>query len=63
MPNEKDLRMVVENELVTNRRGTEGSYFIDTEKLDMDLGMYNIWFEMEFGENKYISDNLQLQVF
>ena len=63
VPNEKDLRMVVENELVTNRRGTEGSYFIDTEKLDMDLGMYNIWFEMEFGENKYISDNLQLQVF
>lgn len=63
VPNEKDLRMIVEKELVSNRRGTEGSYFIDTELLEMPLGMYNIWFEMEFGENKYLSDNIQLQIF
>lgn len=63
VPAEKDLRIIVDRELITNRRGTEGSYFIDTDKLDMEAGMYNVWFEMEFGENKYISDNLQLQIF
>lgn len=63
LPKEKDLRLVVEGDLVEHRRGTEGSYFIDTEELNMDCGMYNVWFEMEFGENKFISDNLQLQIF
>lgn len=63
VPKEKDLRIIVEGELVEHRRGTEGSYFIDTEDLNMDCGIYNVWFEMEFGENKYISDNLQLQIF
>lgn len=63
LPKEKDLRLVVEGELVEHRRGTEGSYFLDTEELNMESGIYNVWFEMEFGENKYISDNLQLQIF
>ena len=63
VPQEKDLRTVVEGDLVEHRRGTEGSYFLDTEALDLDCGIYNVWFEMEFGENKFISDNLQLQIF
>jgi len=63
VPQEKDLRTVVEGDLVEHRRGTEGSYFLDTETLGMDCGIYNVWFEMEFGENKFISDNLQLQIF
>ena len=63
VPKEKDLRLVVEAGSVDHRQGSEGYYFIDTEELDMDCGIYNVWFEMEFGENKYISDNLQLQVF
>ena len=63
VPQEKDLRTVVEGDLVEHRRGTEGSYFLDTETLGMECGIYNVWFEMEFGENKFISDNLQLQIF
>jgi hypothetical protein len=63
VPKEKDLRMVVDGDLVQYRRGSEGSYFIDTESLDMDCGIYNVWFEMEFGENKYMSDNMQLQIY
>lgn len=63
VPKEKDLRLVVEGGAVEHRRGTEGSYFLNTEELGMDCGIYNVWFEMEFGENKYISDNLQLQIF
>jgi hypothetical protein len=63
VPKEKDLRMIVEGDLVEHRRGTEGSYYLDTEELEMDCGIYNVWFQMEFGENKFISDNLQLQIF
>ena len=63
VPQEKDLRIIVEGDLIEHRRGTEGSYFLNTETLGMDCGIYNVWFEMEFGENKFISDNLQLQIF
>lgn len=63
VPKEKDLRMVVEAGTVEHRRGVEGYYFLDTVELNMDCGIYNVWFELEFGENKYISENLQLQVF
>lgn len=63
VPKEKDLRMVVENGEVEHRRDSEGYFFLDTAALDMDCGIYNVWFELEFGENKYISENLQLQIF
>lgn len=63
VPKEKDLRLIVEGADVEHRQGSEGYYFIDTEQLDMDCGIYNVWFEMEFGENKYISENMQLQIF
>ncbi len=63
VPKEKDLRMVVENGEVEHRRDSEGYFFLDTVSLDMDCGIYNVWFEFEFGESKYISENLQLQIF
>jgi hypothetical protein len=63
VPKEKDLRLIVEGESVDHRHGSEGHYFIDTEALEMDCGIYNVWFEMEFGENKYISENMQLQIY
>jgi hypothetical protein len=63
VPKEKDLRIVVDGGDVEHRRDSEGYYFLDTVELDMDCGIYNVWFELEFGENKYISENLQLQVF
>ena len=63
VPKERDLRMVVEGGVVEHRHDSEGHFFLDTEELGMDCGIYNVWFELEFGENKFISDNLQLQVF
>lgn len=63
VPAESDLRLVVDAEAVEHRRGNEAFYLLDTEDLDMDCGIYNVWFEMEFGESKYISDNMQLQIF
>jgi hypothetical protein len=48
---------------VEHRHDSEGYYFLDTMVLDMDCGIYDVWFELEFGENKYISEPLQLQIF
>jgi hypothetical protein len=63
VPKEKDLRMVVDGESIQHRRNAEGSFFLDTESLEMNVGIYNVWFEMEFGENKYLSENLQLEIY
>lgn len=63
VPKEKDLRVVVERADVEYRRDSEAYYFLDTVALDMDCGIYNVWFELEFGENSFISENLQLQVY
>lgn len=63
VPKEKDLRMVVEAGEVQYRKGSEGYFFLDTASLDMDCGIYDVWFELEFGESKYISDSLQLQIY
>lgn len=63
VPAEQDLRLIVEGEDVQFRRNVEGYYFLDTDELEMACGIYNVWFEMEFGESKYISENMQLQVY
>lgn len=63
VPTERDLRVVVDGGEVQYRRGSEGYFFLDTAELDMDCGIYDVWFELEFGESKYLSDSLQLQVF
>jgi hypothetical protein len=63
VPKERDLRMVVERGEVEYRRDSEGFFFLDTVGLDMGCGIYNVWFELEFGENSFISENLQLQIY
>lgn len=63
VPKERDLRMVVEGADVEYRRDTEAYFFLDTVELGMDCGIYNVWFELQFGENSFISENLQLQVY
>jgi hypothetical protein len=63
VPAEKDLRTVVSGGQVEYRRDAEGYFFLDTVDLDMDCGIYDVWFELDFGESTYISENLQLQVF
>jgi hypothetical protein len=60
VPVEEDLRMVVDGESVELREKCMGFYFLDTT--DMDVGMYDVWFEIELGENLYISERTQLQI-
>jgi len=61
MPEEEDLRKVVDRELVTERDLCLGYYFLDTT--DMDCGIYHVWFDLELGPNIYVSEKQPLQVF
>jgi hypothetical protein len=61
VPAEEDLRLVVDQADVELRDKSLGYYFIDTT--DWAEGVYNVWFEMIFGESTFISDKLQLQIF
>jgi hypothetical protein len=61
LPTEKDLRLIVDKESVGYREKRYGYYQFDTE--DLECGVYNVWFQLDFGGNIYISDKMQLQVY
>lgn len=60
VPVEEDLRLIVDSDDVVLREKCVGYYFLDTS--DMELGMYNVWFEVELGGNTFISEKQQLQI-
>ena len=62
VPEEEDLRLIVDKATVDLRNGCQGHYLLDTESLEMNSGIYNVWFQMDFGENRYISEKQQLQI-
>lgn len=61
VPAEQDLRLIVDRSLVDYREKGFGYYFLDTTSYDE--GIYNIWFELTFGENVFISEKNSFQVF
>jgi len=61
VPAEADLRLVVDKVNVDYREKRFGYYQLDTE--DLDCGIYNLWFQLDFGGNIYISDKHQLQIY
>lgn len=61
LPQESDLRLVVEKASVDYREKRFGYYQFDTE--DLECGVYDVWFQLDFGGNRYISDRQQLQVY
>jgi hypothetical protein len=63
LPKEKDLRTIVDEELVDYREKRHGYFQLDTEALDMDCGIYDVWFTLEIGGNKYISDRMHIQIY
>ncbi len=60
VPAEKDLRLIVDEDSVEVREKCVGYYYLDTS--EMEPGIYNVSFKMEFGENVYISEKSQLQI-
>jgi len=61
LPQECDLRLIVDNESVDYREKRYGYFKIDTE--DWECGIYDVWFQLDFGENRYISERQQLQIY
>ena len=61
LPAEADLRIILDEESVDYREKRYGYYQIDTT--DMDCGIYDVWFRLDFGGNVYISDRYQFQVY
>ena len=63
LPAESDLRRIVDEEPVNYREKRHGYYQLDTEALEMGCGIYDIWFTLELGDNKYISDRFHFQIY
>jgi hypothetical protein len=61
VPVEQDLRLLVDRTLVDYREKGYAYYYIDTT--NYDEGIYNIWFELAFGENLYVSDKNSFQIY
>lgn len=61
VPVEEDLRLIVDCELVELREFCRGFYFLDTS--EMNLGIYDVWFQLEFAQSIFISPRSQLQIF
>jgi hypothetical protein len=60
LPQEQDLRIVIEDAVVEQREKVFGYYWLDTS--EMEGGLYDIWFKLEFGGNTYLSDRSQLLI-
>jgi hypothetical protein len=61
VPVEEDLRLIVDNELITYRERCLAYYFLDTT--EMDKGIFDVFFTLELGENLYISPRSQFQIY
>jgi hypothetical protein len=61
LPAEEDLRLIVDKELIDYREKRHGYYKFDTRELS--CGIYDIWFQLDFGDNRYISDRFKFQIY
>ncbi len=55
--------MIVDKEPVQFREKMFGYYWLDTDKCGFEVGIYDIWFQINMGENNYISPRYQLQIY
>jgi hypothetical protein len=60
-PCELDLRTIIDEETVEDREKCQGFYTLDTT--EMDCGLYDVWFKLDFGGNVYVSDKNQLIIY
>lgn len=61
LPCEQDLRMIIEGASMDYREKLYGYYMLDTK--DLDIAIYDVWFELDFGDSVYISDRQSLQIY
>ncbi len=63
VPQDPDLRLIIDEESVCYKEKCYGYYLLDTDALELDCGIYAVWFTLCVGDNKYISDSMNLQIF
>jgi hypothetical protein len=61
VPCEEDLRLVVDRAPTQYKEKNRAYYYFDSTLFD--CGVYDIWFELDFGGNVYISDTNQIQIY
>ena len=61
LPQERDLRLIMEDVPVSFREKAYGYVQIDTA--DMDCGIYDIWFKLALGGNLFVSEKMVFQIF
>lgn len=61
LPQEEDLRLIVDKELIAFRENCLAYYFLDTT--DLECGIYDVFFQLEFADSIYISPKNQLQIY
>lgn len=60
-PCQSNNDLIVDDQILELREKKFAYYQIDTE--DMEVGIYNVWFKLEFATNRYISDKMQLEIY
>ncbi len=58
---EEDLSLIVDKAQAQYKEKNRAFYFIDTT--EFDCGVYDIWFQMDFGNNIFISEKFQIQFY
>ena len=61
VPEEEDLRLIVDEEPMEYKEKGVAFYKLDTA--DLDTGIYDVWAKMSFGDNTYVSEKQQIQIF
>jgi hypothetical protein len=60
LPQEQDLRIIIDQAPVEQREKVFGYYWLDTS--EMDGGLHDVWFTLNFGGNTYVSERQQLLI-
>ena len=63
VPKDEDSRLIIDNDPVDYREKVYGYYLLDTDTLDLECGVYDIFFGLETGGNTYISEKQQLLIY
>lgn len=61
LPEEEDLRTIVDEAPTDYRERNYAYYMLDTT--NFELGIYDVWFTMNLGENTFVSDRMTLQIY
>lgn len=61
LPQEEDLRTVIDAVSMTFKDRNTGYYLLDTT--DMDCGIYDITFKLTFGDTVHISPKIQFEIY